>query len=94
MLLHTSLSIFLNPYPGTAVVLNRADVGTYGTMFKTVPETTKSYTNKMVCFKIPGVNGGSVTAQGILPDLTLYNVSKDVVSLHVSHGLQKSINFF
>lgn len=68
-------AIVVFPIAGTAVVLNRADMGTYGTMFKTVPETTKSYTNKMVCFKIPGVDGGSVTAQGILPDPTLYNVS-------------------
>ena len=61
-------------YVGTAVVVNRADIGTYGTVFKTVPETTKTFANRMTCFKIPGAADAKVSAQGILPDLTDYNV--------------------
>ena len=60
---------------GTAVVVNRGDMGANGTMFKIVPETTQDYANRMTCFKIPGTSDGPVTAQGVLPDATQYKVS-------------------
>lgn len=60
---------------GMATMINRADMGTYGTMFKTVPETTYDFANKMTCFKIPGAKEASVTAQSVLPDLSNYVVS-------------------
>ena len=55
-------------------MVNRPDIGSYGTMFKTVPETTNDFTNQMTCFKIPGFANAEVTAQGILPNLTNYMV--------------------
>ena len=56
-------------------MVNRGDVGDYGTVFKTVPETTQDFANRMTCFKIPGEKGAEVTAQGILPDISNYQVS-------------------
>ena len=61
-------------FAGTAVIVNRGDMGDYGTVFKTVPETTKDFANRMTCFKIPGFKEAPVDAQGILPDLSLYKV--------------------
>lgn len=61
---------------GTAVIINRADMGSYGTVFKTVPETTQNFANRMTCFKVPGSKDAPVAAQGILPDLTLYDVRR------------------
>lgn len=61
-------------FVGTAVIINRGDMGSYGTVFKTVPETTKDFANRMTCFKIPGAKEAPVDAQGILPNLTLYTV--------------------
>ena len=51
-------------------------MGSYGTVFKTVPETTQDFANRMTCFKIPGFKDAPVAAQGVLPDLTLYNVNE------------------
>ena len=59
----------------TAIVVNRADMGDFGTMFKIVPYTTKQFANKLTCFKVPGQKDGKVTAQGVLPDPSLYSVS-------------------
>jgi hypothetical protein len=74
-------------------------MGSYGTMFKTVPETTQSFANRMTCFKIPGAKEAPVVAQGILPDLSNYKVwtanlipkDRDMVfSLAVYYGLSVS----
>ena len=54
--------------------MTRTDIGDYGTMFKTVPETTKDFANRMTCFKIPGQKDAAVAPQGVLPDLANYNV--------------------
>ena len=59
---------------GVATVLNQPDIGKYGTMFKTVPETTQDFANRMTCFKVPGMKGAEITAQGVLPDLSDYQV--------------------
>lgn len=55
-------------------MINRADIGSYGTVFKTVPETTQDFANRMTCFKVPGSQDAKVTAQGLLPDPTNYIV--------------------
>ena len=55
-------------------MINRKDVGSYGTVFKIVPETTQDFANRMTCFKVPGASDAKVAAQGILPDLSNYNV--------------------
>jgi len=60
---------------GVAQVINRGDVGNYGTMFKIVFETTKTYTNQRSCFVINGTSDGKVTPQGVFPDLSNYIVS-------------------
>lgn len=64
---------------GTAVVINRPDVGDFGTMFKIVPYTDKKVTNVLTCFQVPGVKEAKVTAQGVLPDVSLYSVSPQPV---------------
>jgi len=56
-------------------VINRGDVGQYGTMFKIVYETTKTFTNKKSCFVTNGTSDGRVNAQGIFPDISSYTVS-------------------
>ncbi len=61
--------------------------GTYGTMYKIVPETTKDFTNKMTCFKIPGVSGGEVLPQTILPNTSLYTVSPMPIVLFIQYGV-------
>jgi len=58
-----------------AQVINRGDVGDYGTFFKIVFETTKTFTNQRVCFEIEGIRDDKVTPQGVFPDLKEYNVS-------------------
>lgn len=68
---------------GTAVIINRGDMGDYGTVFKTIPETTKEFANRITCFKVPGVKEAPVTAQGILPDLSMYTVSSLSASLRM-----------
>ena len=62
-------------FSDTAIVVNRPDMGDFGTMFKIVPYTTQKFVNKITCFKVPGSKDAKVTAQGVLPDVTLYNVS-------------------
>jgi len=59
-------------------MINRGDLGSYGTMFEIVFETTKTYTNRRVCFEIEGISDERVTPQGIFPDLKEYNVSTNV----------------
>ena len=56
-------------------MINRGDVDQYGTMFKIVYETTKTYTNKKSCFVINGTSDGRVKSQGIFPDISSYIVS-------------------
>ena len=63
----------------TAIVVNRADMGDAGTMFKIVPYTTKTITNKLTCFKIPGDKDAKVMAQSVLPDVTQYSVSQNII---------------
>lgn len=63
-------------FTDTAIVINRADMGDFGTMFKIVPYTTQTITNQMTCFKVPGQNTSKVVAQGVLPDTSLYTVSQ------------------
>lgn len=65
-----------------ATIVNRPDYGDYGTMFKTVPETTQNFANRITCFKIPGSKDAKVTAQGVLPDLTNYKVRTYVILEH------------
>ena len=67
--------IFVMLILGTAQVINRGDVGRYGTMFKIVFETTKTFTNRRACFVINGTFEGKVMPQGVFPDLKDYNVS-------------------
>ena len=62
-------------FSDTAIVVNRPDMGDYGTMFKIVPYTTQKFTNKITCFKVPGSKDAKVTAQGVLPNISLYDVS-------------------
>ncbi len=70
------VKLYLSYIPGIATVLNRGDMSSYGTMFKIVPETTQDFVNRMTCFKIPGTEGATVTAQGILPDVSEYKVCR------------------
>ena len=75
-------------FTGSAQVINRGDVGQYGTMFKIVYETTKTYTNQKSCFVINGTSDGTVKAQGIFPDISSYIVSfvfPQVLKLFVFH---------
>lgn len=62
-----------------SVTINRADMGPYGTMYKTVPVTTQDYANRMTCFKVPGAKGASVTPQGLLPDISNYEVNVPII---------------
>ena len=66
---------FTSFFSDTAIVVNRPDMGDYGTMFKIVPYTTQNFVNKITCFKVPGSKDAKVTAQGVLPNVSLYNVS-------------------
>ena len=59
---------------GDAQIVNRGDVGEYGTMYKIVFETTKEYTNKRTCFTINGYSDAKVMPQGIFPDMGQYTV--------------------
>ena len=68
---------------GTAQLINRGDVGQYGTMFQIVYVTTKTYTNKKTCFAINGTSDGKVMAQGVFPDISSYIVSFMSVSLSI-----------
>ena len=72
------LSVF-SPFfvcAGMAIFFNLGAEGTYGTMYKIVPETTKDFANKKTCFKVPGMNGAEVMPQTILPNASLYSVSR------------------
>ena len=60
---------------GTARIINRADEGNYGAMYKIVPMTTNTVTNQITCFKLEGSNEGSVVPQGVLPNASFYEVS-------------------
>ena len=57
------------------MVYNIGQDGAYGRIYKIVPETTQDFANRKTCFKVPGVNGAPIAAQGILPDLSNYQVS-------------------
>ena len=63
-------------HTGTAITLNLADQGDSGTMYEIVPETTKDYANVKTCFVVPGTADAPVTAQGVLPNTTLYQVGE------------------
>ena len=70
---------------GTAKVYNMGELGTYGTMYKMVPVTTKEFSNKNVFFKIPGTNGAAVVPQGIPPDMSNVQVIDSLV-YYIRHG--------
>ena len=55
------------------------ELGDYGTMYKMVPETTKDFINRNVCFKVPGSAGAAVVPQGILPDMSNFQVMDSLV---------------
>ena len=55
------------------------ELGTYGTMYKMVLVTTKEFSNKNVCFKIPRSDGAAVVPQGILPDMSNIQVMNSLV---------------
>ena len=61
--------------PGISTVVSVSNDGQYGTQYKIVPETTQNFTNRVTCFKIPGMQGAAVMPQGVLPNITAYNVS-------------------
>lgn len=60
---------------GMSTVVSSSKDGQYGTSYKIVPETTQNFTNRITCFKIPGMQGGPVMPQGVLPDTTNFTVS-------------------
>ena len=68
----------------TAIVINRPDIGDFGTMFKIVPYTTQNFANQMTCFKVPGEKEAKVTAQGVLPDVSLFNKSSYNYHNHIT----------
>lgn len=61
-----------------AKIFNLRNDGTYGTMYTIVPETTQDFANRMTCFKVPGMEGGEVMPQTILPNASLYTVSRGI----------------
>ena len=67
--------------PGVAVVISNNKDGQYGTQYKIVPETTQNFTNRITCFRIPGMKEGPVMPQGVLPDTTNFTVSTGGVGL-------------
>ena len=68
--------------PGMSTVVSNSKDGQYGTSYKIVPETTQNFTNQITCFKIPGMEGGPVMPQGVLPDVTNFTVSTLCRSLY------------
>ena len=55
------------------------ELGAYGTLYEMVPETTKEFINRNVCFKVPGFDGAAVVPQGILPDMSNFQVMDSLV---------------
>ena len=51
-------------------------MGDSGTLFKIVYMSTEEVISKMTCFKIPGFNDAPVVPQGVLPNISLYEVCK------------------
>jgi len=58
-----------------STVISVSTDGQFGTQYKIVPETTQNFTNRITCFKIPGMQGAAVMPQGVLPDISKYKVS-------------------
>ena len=59
---------------GDAQIINRGDVGQYGTVYKIVFVTTKEYLNKRTCVAFNGSSDFKVMPQGIFPDMGQYTV--------------------
>ena len=58
-----------------STVISVSTDGQFGTTYKIIPETTQNFTNRVTCFKIPGMQGAAVMPQGVLPNISNYKVS-------------------
>jgi len=67
----------LDTYDGMSTVISVSTDGQFGTQYKIVPETTQNFTNRITCFKIPGMQGAAVMPQGVLPDISKYKYVAD-----------------
>ena len=75
-----------------AKVINLQGMGTYGTVFKVVPllEVPEH------CFQVDGVEGGKVTPQPLLPDISKYTVRNMTfyMRLHTHTCIHKYIHTY
>ena len=73
---------------GMVMTMQRADQAQFGTMYEVVPMTAYTVRNKMSCFKSDGASEAPVSIQGVLPDLTGFQV----LALRFSKVLVKKVN--
>lgn len=57
------------------MTMQRADQGQFGSTYEVVPMTAYTVRNQVSCFKVDGGSDAPVSIQGVLPDLTGFQVS-------------------
>ena len=63
-------------YGGVDKTYQRADIGSYGLMFKVVPMTNELVTNQINCYQAGGSQDSPVETQSILPNLEGFTLKK------------------
>ena len=70
-------------YTGMVVTIQhegRLDTQDFGASYKIAPMSTEQFLNKKTCFLVNGTDNDPITVQSVLPDLSNFTVSSNLLT--------------